>query len=182
VIKICLFGPESVGKTTMAQQLLGKYQAIQVPELARNMVSNSNFTEADIVAIGNAQTEALLLAQKADKELLIADTDLITTQLYSQIYLNAVPPILLTLEQQVTFDHYFLFAADVPWVPDGLRDLGHRRSQIFAMFEQALTSRHIQYTLVHGSWHYRQQVIMQTLAEKFHICPTKNDKNVQELG
>ena len=164
-----MFGPESVGKTSLSTILLEEYKAQLVPEVARSMVFDSDFTEEDIIAIGHAQTNAVEKAMLTPCDLLICDTDLITTQLYAHIYLHSVPEVLYQLERKVSYDHYFLFDVDVPWVADGLRDLGHRRSEIFEMFKKALEIRGIAYTLVHGDWPMRIKIICDTLAQKFNL-------------
>jgi HTH-type transcriptional regulator, transcriptional repressor of NAD biosynthesis genes len=157
--KICLYGPESVGKTTMGQQLAAHYQTNFVHEVARDMVFDNQFSLADIERIGQAQTEAVLDAIQTANRLLICDTDLVTTALYSQIYLSAVPPLLADLEKQVQYDRYFLLNIDVPWVSDGLRDLGHRRTEIYNLFRDALDQRGIQWVDVSGSWAQRWQIV-----------------------
>lgn len=164
---VCLYGPESVGKTTIGRQLADHFQTQFVEEVARDMVFDSQFTAADIVRIGHAQTKAVAVARQnaiqSGNKLLLCDTDVITTQLYSQIYLNEVPPILYELEKQVHYDRYFLFNIDVPWVADGLRDLGHRRQEVFDRFRLALIERQIPYTLVSGGWPTRWKTVREEI-------------------
>ncbi len=161
--RICLYGPESVGKTTTGLQLAEYYQTQFVQEVARDMVFDNQFTLDDIIRIGHAQTNAVLEASKTANKLLICDTDVITTQLYSQIYLNEVPSILYELEKQVHYDLYFLLDIDVPWVADGLRDLGHRRQEIFDLFKAALDERQLPYIRVSGDWPTRWQTITEAI-------------------
>lgn len=168
---ICLYGPESVGKTTTGLQLAAHYHTQFVQEVARDMVVDNDFTVEDIINIGQAQTHAVLEAAKTANKLLICDTDLITTQLYAQIYLNEVPPILYELEKQVHYDLYFLLDIDVPWVSDGLRDLGHRRQEIFDLFKAALDDRQIPYVRVSGDWPTRWQTITNEIECAILIAP-----------
>ena len=167
MITICLFGPESVGKTTLATILCEHFDAIHVPEVSREMVFDNNFSIKDIINIGKAQTNAILEAQKSGKQLGICDTELITTQLYSKIYLDQVPDILFDLEQKIVFDQYFLLDIDVPWVADGLRDLGHRRSEIYLMFKNELDKRAIDYVKVNGDWDQRTQTVIDAIKSRF---------------
>lgn len=169
MITICLFGPESVGKTTLAIKLCQLFDAIYVPEVSREMVFDSNFSIDDIINIGQAQTKAILEAQKSGKQLIICDTDLITTQLYSKIYLEQVPEILFDLERKIIFDQYFLLNIDVPWVADGLRDLGHRRPEIYQMFKNELDLRAIDYVKVSGGWEQRTQTVIDAIKERFDL-------------
>lgn len=150
-LKICLYGPESVGKTTLARQLAEHYHTVYVPEVARDLITSNDLTSDDYGRIAVAQTEAMRRAEPLANRVLICDTDLLTTKLYATIYGVAHPAILNELAAQEQFDAYFLLNTDVPWVADGLRDLGHRRADTFALFEQALRQRGVAYTLISGS-------------------------------
>jgi HTH-type transcriptional repressor of NAD biosynthesis genes len=165
VQKICLYGPESVGKTTLAAQLAAHYGTSFVPEAARELLLDNDFTLADILSIGQTQTTAVLVAAQTAHQLLFCDTDLVTTRLYSQLYLGTEPPELADLEQQVTYAHYFLLSPDVPWVADELRDQGHRRRELFELFRQALDVRGRPYTLVSGGWARRWATVTTTIDE-----------------
>ncbi|OIN58415.1 AAA family ATPase [Arsenicibacter rosenii] len=158
-VLICLYGPESVGKTTLARQLAEHYQTVFVPEVARDLITSNDLTPADYIRIGKAQTDAVKNAIALANKLVICDTDLITTELYAQIYLNEVPPVLYELEQEIGYDRHFLLDIDVPWIADGLRDLGHRREEIYAMFQEALIRRGLDYVHVAGSWEARWQIV-----------------------
>jgi HTH-type transcriptional repressor of NAD biosynthesis genes len=109
--------------------------------------------------IGHAQTERVLQKSNTANRILFCDTDLITTQIYCRHYLGEVPPILLELEKQITYDQYFLFDIDVPWVADGMRDLGDRRAELFNVFKSELEKRNINYKLVTGSYRQREEYI-----------------------
>ncbi len=168
--KVCLFGPESVGKTTLTQQLAAHYQTIFVPEVARDLLITNNFTRADIIHIGHAQTAAVQIAEQQANRILFCDTDLITTQIYADVYLHEVPAVLYELERQIHYDAYVLLNIDVPWVADGLRDLGHRRAEMLARFRQELEYRQQPYTLVSGSFSDRMAAICQ-LADQLLASP-----------
>ena len=157
---VCFYGPESTGKSTMAKRMAEIYQTEFVLEAAREMItSNDDFTEEDIINIGKTQTERIQQKSKTANKILFCDTDLITTEIYSKHYLNSVPPILYDLEKEVHFDQYFLFDVDVPWVADGLRDLGHQRVEMMKVFEEELAKRKIPSILIHGTWEQREAII-----------------------
>ena len=156
VKKICLYGPESTGKSTMATRMAERYNTVSVPEVARELITSNDFTVDDIIRIGHAQTQRVIDQSKVANKLLFCDTDVITTQIYSQHYLHIIPPVLYELEKQVTYDAYVLFDTDVAWVADGLRDLGDRRQSMFEVFRNALDVRGIPYTVVRGDYHERE--------------------------
>jgi HTH-type transcriptional repressor of NAD biosynthesis genes len=160
---ICLYGPESTGKSIMAQHLAEKYRTEFVPEVAKEFINSNNFTDNDIIKIGHAQTNRIKEKLKTANRFLFCDTDLITTQIYSRHYLGVVPPVLFELEKEIQYDHYFLFDIDVPWVSDGLRDLGERRKEMMKIFQLELKKRKIVPTRVTGNWIHREEIITQYL-------------------
>lgn len=168
--KFCLYGAESTGKSEMTKKLAAYYNTDSVPEVAREMITSNEFTLDDIIRIGKAQNERVQEKSKVANKILFCDTDLITTQIYSKYYLGAIPEVLYDLEKQVQYDHYFLFDIDVPWVADGLRDLGDRREEMHKLFKDALEARGIRYTMVKGDWNERfliiKQVVDQMISEE----------------
>jgi HTH-type transcriptional repressor of NAD biosynthesis genes len=163
---ICFYGPESVGKSYMAQAMAEKYKTVFVPEVAREMLIKNDFTEQDIINIGTAHYQRIIDQLPKANKFLFCDTDAITTQIYSQHYLNVIPDVLYDLEEKIQYDHYFLFDIDVPWVNDGLRDLPHLRKEMFYLFKKALDVRQIQYTIVQGDWAEREAIVTQWLDEQ----------------
>ncbi|MEQ1585414.1 MAG: AAA family ATPase [Cyclobacteriaceae bacterium] len=159
VKKICFYGPESTGKSVMAKQMAEYYKTEFVPEVAREIVSSNEFTLDDIIRIGYAQTERINEKQKSANKILFCDTDLITTQIYCRHYLGVVPDVLYELEKKTIYDHYFLFNIDVPWVGDGMRDLGGRRREMYDVFETELVKRGMQFYKVSGNWDMRTMAI-----------------------
>jgi HTH-type transcriptional regulator, transcriptional repressor of NAD biosynthesis genes len=159
VRKICFYGAESTGKSTMAIKMSDKYKTIFVPEVAREMITSNDFTIDDIIKIGNAHLKRIVEATNRANKVLFCDTDVLTTQIYSRHYLSLVPPVLHDIEQQMKYDKYFLFDIDVPWVADDLRDLSGLRKEMHARFKDELVQRGIKYTMVSGSWEEREEII-----------------------
>jgi HTH-type transcriptional repressor of NAD biosynthesis genes len=166
VKKICFYGPESTGKSSLAKKMAARYHTEFVPEVAREMLVTNNFDVGKIIEIGIRQTERVLQKTKTANKFLFCDTDLITTQIYSQHYLHVVPDVLIELEQKVKYDHYFLLNIDVPWIPDGLRDLGDKREYMYGIFKSELDKRKIPYTNVQGTPDEREQIVMSWLHQQ----------------
>jgi HTH-type transcriptional regulator, transcriptional repressor of NAD biosynthesis genes len=169
IIKICLYGPESVGKSGMAIQLAEMFSTNYVLEVARSFIKTNDFTIEDIIKIGEAQTNVVIEAEKASNKILFCDTDLITTKIYSQYYLQTYPDVLDNLEKKLVYDQYFLLDIDIPWVADGLRDLGHKREEMYQIFKNELDKREIDYVKVSGEWGQRTKIIVEAIKEKFGI-------------
>jgi HTH-type transcriptional regulator, transcriptional repressor of NAD biosynthesis genes len=171
---VCFFGPESTGKTTMAGILAQKFGIIHVPEVSRELIDSNVFTAADIEKIGTAQLERMEAGRKEGGALMICDTDLITTGIYSQHYLGMTPQLISDLEKLQHIDLYYLFDIDVPWVADGLRDLGNHRGVMMDKFRNALIERRIPYKTVTGDYREREEFLTREFAELINSVGTPN--------
>jgi len=156
-LKVVLFGPESTGKTTLSKQLASHYNSICVPEYAREYLqlkwNNERKTcePQDLlpIAIGQIKSENQL-AGKTDS-VLICDTDLLETKVYSETYYsNTCDPILEKYAIENKYDLYFLTYIDTPWEDDDLRDKPNERLIMFKAFEAALIKYKKPYVLVKG--------------------------------
>ncbi len=157
IIKVVIFGPESTGKTTISRQLARYYNTVWVPEYAREYLQDKwnnhreTCTNDDLIpiAVGQMKLENEL-AKKADK-LLICDTDLLETKVYSQEYYGGfVDERLNEAANTNQYDLYFLTYIDTPWEADDLRDRPDQRQEMFDAFENALKSHHKNYILLKG--------------------------------
>lgn len=159
MIKVCFYGPESTGKSFLAEKLAMLYRTEFVPEVAREFITSNNFTLDDILHIGREQTARTKLKEKSASRILFCDTDLITTQIYCRQYLGVIPPELYDLEKEITYDEYFLFDIDVPWVADGMRDLGTQREAMYNVFKNELVVRNIPFVHVGGDYERREAIV-----------------------
>ncbi|CAM1360479.1 AAA family ATPase [Tenacibaculum xiamenense] len=157
LVKVVLFGPESTGKTTLSGQLARHYNTVWAPEYAREYLqdkwNNERKTceESDLLPIAEGQMKLENeLAKKADK-VLICDTDLLETKVYSEEYYGGfVDPILDEAAISNSYDIYFLTYIDTPWEADDLRDRPEQRLEMFNAFENALKKYNRPYVLLKG--------------------------------
>lgn len=157
IVKVVLFGPESTGKTTLSKQLARHYNTVWAPEFAREYLQTKWNNErktceaVDLlpIAIGQMTLENKL-AKKADK-ILICDTDLLETKVYSeQFYGGFVDEKLNEAAKENEYDLYLLTYIDTPWEEDDLRDRQGLRLEMFTAFEDALKTHHKNYILLKG--------------------------------
>ncbi|WP_431166602.1 AAA family ATPase [Tenacibaculum halocynthiae] len=157
LVKVVLFGPESTGKTTLSGQLARHYNTVWTPEFAREYLqdkwNNERKTceQEDILPIAEGQIKLENeLAKKADK-VLICDTDLLETKVYSEEYYGGfVDPVLDSAALSNTYDIYFLTYIDTPWEADDLRDKPEEREEMFKAFENTLKKYNRPYVLLKG--------------------------------
>ena len=78
--KIAIVGPESSGKSTLAQELMLRARAWYVSEVAREYIDNLErpYGEADLLEIAHAQARNEEMVSSEFKGLMVCDTDLIT--------------------------------------------------------------------------------------------------------
>ncbi|WP_289043484.1 ATP-binding protein [uncultured Olleya sp.] len=156
-VKIVLFGPESTGKTTLSQQLARHYHSVWVPEYAREYLQNKWNNERktcetkDLLPIAKGQMKLENdLAKKTDS-VLICDTDLLETKVYSEAYYSGIcDPVLEKYALKNTYDLYFLTYIDTPWEADDLRDKPEEREAMFKAFEAELIKYKRPYVLLKG--------------------------------
>lgn len=164
LIKIVLYGPESTGKTTLAKQLAEQYSTVWVPEYAREYLQKKwdekkeICTLEDLIPIAEGQmTNENHLAKRANK-VLICDTDILVTKVYSEAYFDGYcDPVLEKNALKNTYDLYFLTSIDVPWVEDDLRDRPDQRPLMFNLFKTALEKYQRTFIILEGSQEKRLQ-------------------------
>jgi HTH-type transcriptional regulator, transcriptional repressor of NAD biosynthesis genes len=159
VKKVCVYGPDSCGKSTLTTDLAKHYKTAFVPEIARNMfewsnlhIDNLNINQLEQFA--RLQSEAVKsMVHFADK-VLICDTDNITTQIYSEVYCGQITEE-ITKYEDIDYELYLLLDIDTPYIEEGQRNLPHRRREMFKRFKSELEKRSIKYVLIDGSWKER---------------------------
>ncbi len=160
-LKVVLFGPESTGKTSLAKALADHYHTSMVEEYSRSYAAtktqnNEALTKADVlpIAFGQMQleNEGLLNANRV----LICDTDLLETLVYSKFYYEGYcPDILKKKAFENHYDLYFLTYIDLPWEADGIRDQPHKRDILFEHFLNALKDANKPYVIIKGTYKER---------------------------
>lgn len=145
IVKVVLLGPESTGKTTLSQQLARHYNTVWVPEYAREYLQKKWNDERktcepkDLLPIAEGQMRLENELAKKATNILICDTDLLETKVYSEAYyVGACDPVLEKYALQNTYDLYLLTYIDIPWEADDLRDKPTERKEMFTYFKDTL--------------------------------------------
>ena len=156
-LKVVLFGPESTGKTTLSRHLARYYNSIWVPEYAREYLQDKWNNERKTcepkdllpIAIGQMKLENELA--KKTNSVLICDTDLLETKVYSEAYyIGSCDPTLEKYAIENSYDLYLLTYIDIPWEADDLRDKPKQREEMFNAFESELKKYNKPYVILKG--------------------------------
>jgi NadR type nicotinamide-nucleotide adenylyltransferase len=178
IVKIVLFGPESTGKTTLSKQLARHYNTVWVPEFARDYLQDKWNNERKTcqhddllpIAIGQMKLENEL-ATKADR-ILICDTDLLETKVYSEEYYGGfVDENLEKAANENSYDLYLLTYIDTPWEEDDIRDRPELRLEMFNAFENALKKHNRPYILLKGDKKTRLQIAITAINKILEKMP-----------
>ncbi len=155
--KVSIFGPESVGKSTLAKNLAEHFGTQWVPEYARELIeSQEGRCEAQdmpLIALGQRAAEKALLS-RANK-LLFCDTDPLATILWSEELFQQCHPIVKEVAEGSDYDLTLLLDVDVPWVEDIVRYRPENRRDFYDRCETLLKGAGRNYVRISGSWQER---------------------------
>jgi nicotinamide riboside kinase len=157
LIKIAIYGPESTGKTTLAQQLAEHFGTHWVAEYAREYLQHKWDAKQEICApedllpivIGQVASENKALQTASD--FIFCDTTVLVTKVYSEMYYQFCDPVIDKAARKHKYDLFFLTDIDVPWEADDLRDRPQQREAAMAQFEAALVANEKPYIRLSGS-------------------------------
>jgi NadR type nicotinamide-nucleotide adenylyltransferase len=167
--KIAIVGPESSGKTTLAEALARHYGAFWLPDPSRSWLEQHGpaYTEADLVRIAayhmDLERAALADANARGASLLFCDTDLINYRIWSQVKYGRVNPEIDRLVKEAHYDHSLLCRPDIPWEADPLRENPHDRERLFEEYERNLLERSKSYTIIEGDHQERLHLAFEAL-------------------
>ncbi len=157
---VVLAGPESSGKSWLAEQLQAHFGGILVGEYVRYFIEQNARDTCfdDIPAIARGQLDWEDQARALRPELLILDTHLLSNMLWSQALFGDCPP---WLEPELLNRHYdlhlLLSPDDVEWTQDGQRcqPFLADRQLFFNASRQWLELHQQPLQVITGDWHAR---------------------------
>ena len=162
MLKVVITGPESTGKTSLARALAAYYSVNWAPEYARTYLSatGGKYDREDIVRIAKRQWSVQNNLQEGDGDLLICDTGLLVTHVWSLYKFGEVDPWISTMLETHPADLYLLCGTDVPWTFDPLREHPNERAEIYQFYLKGLHAFQLTYFELAGAWaqRFRQAV------------------------
>ncbi|WP_183563258.1 AAA family ATPase [Mucilaginibacter sp. SP1R1] len=156
-LKICLYGTESTGKTSLAQRLAEHFNTVAAPEMAREILEHTrDCTPQDLVQIAELHAHAINDKIKQANKLLFIDTDVNITQSYSRFLFHEelIVPDWVTEANRCGL--YLYLDVDAPYIQDGTRLNEPDRLKLNESHRQELESLGIGYVLIQGvDWETR---------------------------
>jgi len=165
--RVCIFGPESTGKSTLAKSLAAHFRTAFVPEYARTFLEAvaREPREEDLLPIARAQIASEDALARNARAVLFCDTDALTTTIWSEAFFGRVDPALAALASQRRYDLTLLTDVDVPWVADPVRYLPDERRSFFDRCRTALQRAGRAHVVLSGSFEERERAAIAAVDE-----------------
>lgn len=162
--KVAITGPESTGKTALAEQLAAHYRTLWVPEFARSYIQGLGrpYEELDIQTIARGQlnleiemenairNEMLIHGQGGGWQFLFCDSELLVTKIWSEVKYGRCASWILRQLERHNYDLYLLCYIDTPWEEDPQREHPFMREQLFSLYYDEMLERQWDFRVVTG--------------------------------
>ena len=150
---IAIVGPESSGKTTLAQALGRHYQCQIVSEFAREYLQNLDrpYHRADLLTIARGQLQLEQKVADTQPPKLICDTNLLEIKVWSLYKYQQCDPWIVEAVDRSRYDLHLLCLPDLPWQFDPLRENPSDRMVLFEMYHEQLLALNFPFDIIEGN-------------------------------
>jgi NadR type nicotinamide-nucleotide adenylyltransferase len=153
IIKIALLGPESTGKSTLAEQLANVFETTFVPEYARHFFNQHNINNYGLDDLETIYQHQLFEEDKfleRANSVFFADTTLLSGKIWAMEVFKELP-LLLKNEDLINRYHFYLLCdIDLTWEEDGQRKNAYNRLHLFQRHEEELKAMKASYAIISG--------------------------------
>ncbi|MBU1368564.1 MAG: ATP-binding protein [Bacteroidetes bacterium] len=167
--RIAITGPESTGKSWLAERLAEHYNTSWVPEFARSYLEKTDqkYAPRDIeqIAKGQLELERNLISQA--KAVLFTDTEMLVCKIWLDFVFGLKSIFIEKALDEQNYDLYLLCDIDLDWQPDPLREHPHKREELFVRYENLLIERGFPFVKVSGQGNIRLENAVNAVNE---IC------------
>jgi nicotinamide riboside kinase len=157
--KIVITGAESTGKSILSVAMAKHYDAIWIPELARDYVEklDRHYTYNDIELIARKQIE-IEQSLSPETSIVFFDTWLVITKVWFEFVFGQSPSWLHDYISASNIDLFLLCDIDIPWEADPVRENGgETRKILHETYINELSKYGFNYKIVSGKDEKRTQ-------------------------
>lgn len=168
--RVSIIGPESTGKSEMAQQLAQHFQTEWVPEYARFYLDRLEraYDQADLLEIAKGQMSWEDDKAEYANEYLFCDTDLMVMKVWSNHKYGTTDEWIERELKSRRYDLYLLGNIDLIWRPDPQREHPKMRKHFFDIYENYLKDHDLPYVLVSGYEGERKKCAVEAVENHFN--------------
>lgn len=177
MLKIAIVGPESSGKTSLAEALMVHYHGGYISEVSREYLEGIErpYEEHDLLEITRSIEElhagaedvvrehgAAISGQQPEqveriRRPVFYDTDTLNIRIWSQEKYGRVHPEIDRSVQETRYTWRLLCRPDIPWEPDPFRENPHDRDRLFEVWQRELKALSLPYTIIEGTHEQRMR-------------------------
>ena len=147
---VCLTGPESTGKTTLAAELARKFGGVWLPEYSRSLLDSSECNERELLTITHEQAAREINFVDSTPSVGIIDTDFVNIRIWWEVQFGYIPDEVDEHIETQAERSYLLLSPDIPWVFDKLRNRQTDREFLFRKHLEVLDQFGFNYLIVRG--------------------------------
>lgn len=173
-LRIALFGAESTGKSTLAQQLAAHFDAPWAPEYVRQFWDSHDgrIKASDLDAIARGQINNEEAAARRSRQMILCDTELITNTLWADLLFPGQCPQWVRSEARVRSRHYALYLlcdTDLPFAADVQRCFPEPKQREYCrrLWRSALVEQGLPFITIRGTY---EQRLTTAIAAINNIC------------
>ncbi len=150
--RIAITGPESTGKSQLAEALAKHHATQWVPEFARVYLTGLDrpYEYRDILHIAKQQHAAEMRLCGDTSGYLFCDTDMTVLQIWCEVKYGRCHDFILRTAAAFPYDFTLLCDIDLPWEDDPLREHPHMRQELFNRYLYTLQQQHSPFAVIRG--------------------------------
>ena len=180
--KVLIIGPESTGKTTLTKMLTEHFNGVYIQEYGREYYENqvlrtgihgfNHWTVKEFENIAEHQNNLIIEQLEKPSKILFVDTDALSTEIYSNLYIRQTSTKLQSIIKQQIFDLIiFLDSNNTLYKEDGTRILKNERDFVSNYIKYSLNFFKKPFVVIENSKGYdkRFETIKALISENFNI-------------
>jgi len=171
VSRIAITGPESTGKSWLAENLAKEYKCSWVPEYAREYLAKLDqpYTYDDILEIARGQITSENSEISTYDKFLFSDTECLVTKIWCDVKFGKCHEWIAQQLDKHPHDFYLLCDIDLPWEPDPLREHPHLRKYLFDLYYDELKLRKLPFEVIAGTGNARLLCATAAINKHFNV-------------